>query len=97
MDKTLTRSQIAQAIYDKVGFSYVESASYVDEVIDEMIKALQEKEEVKITSFATFKVKSKNKRIGRNPKTKEEYLIAPRRVISFVPSQILKKKANSEK
>ena len=66
----------------------------VNDIIEEIIAGLNEHNIVKIHNFGTFKLRRKNARIGRNPKTKEEVMIAPRKVISFLPSKHILKKLN---
>lgn len=91
-DKTLTRADLAEAVYRKVGLSRSESASLVEMIIDEICDAVVRGETVKLSSFATFQVRSKAERIGRNPKTGEEVPISPRRVMTFKASNVLKQK-----
>jgi integration host factor subunit alpha len=88
--KTITRADLAEAVYRKVGLSRTESAELVEMVLDEMVKSVERGEALKISSFATFQLRDKNERIGRNPKTGEEVPITPRRVISFKASNVLK-------
>jgi len=90
--KTLTRADLAEAVYRKVGLSRSESASLVEMIIDEISDAVVRGETVKLSSFATFQVRSKSERIGRNPKTGEEVPISPRRVMTFKASNVLKQK-----
>ena len=92
MSKTLTRADLYEAVYRRVGLSRTESASLVEEVIEECCAAAVRGESIKLSSFGTFLVRSKNERIGRNPKTGEEVPITPRRVMVFKPSNIMKKK-----
>ena len=66
----------------------------VNDIIEELIEGLNKHNIVKIHNFGTFKIRRKNARIGRNPKTKEEVMIAPRNVISFTPSKHILKKLN---
>jgi len=91
MAKNITRADIAAAIYAKVGLSHLDSFCIIDDILQEMIRALKAGESVKIANFATFEVQHKRARIGRNPKTKEEFPISERDVVSFKPSQNLKK------
>jgi integration host factor subunit alpha len=91
---TVTRAYLAEAIYNKFGYSRAESSDVVDAVIEEIIVGLEKEDEVKISSFGTFKIKKKNERVGRNPKTKKEVPITARKVASFYVSKILKKKIN---
>ena len=88
--KTVTRADLAEAVYRKVGLSRTESAQLVEMVLDEICNAIVRGETVKLSSFATFHVRSKNERIGRNPKTGEEVPILPRRVMTFKASNVLK-------
>jgi integration host factor subunit alpha len=88
--KTLTRADLAEAVYRKVGLSRTESAQLVESVLEEICEATVRGETVKLSSFATFQVRDKNERIGRNPKTGEEVPILPRRVMTFKASNVLK-------
>ena len=90
-DKTVTRAQLSEAVYQEVGLSRNESADLVESVLGEMSDALVRDEMVKISSFGSFFVRQKGQRIGRNPKTGEEVPILPRRVLVFRPSHVLKK------
>ena len=88
--KTLTRTTLSEAVYRELGLSRAESAELVERVLSHVCDALVRGEQVKISTFGTFKILNKNKRMGRNPKTGLEAAIAPRRVISFRPSQVMK-------
>ena len=85
-----TRSSLSEAVYKNVGLSRNESSALVDSVFNEISKSLINGGDVKISSFGTFIVKSKNERIGRNPKTGEEVPISARQVVTFRPSNVLK-------
>ena len=87
---TITRAQLSEAVYEEVGLSRNESADLVEAVLEEMVNALSDGETVKISSFGTFSLRDKTARVGRNPKTGEEAPIAPRRVLTFRPSHIMK-------
>ena len=90
--KTLTRADLSESVYQKVGLSRAESSNLVESVLEEICQAAVRGEDIKLSSFGTFAVRSKNERIGRNPKTGEEVPITPRRVMVFRPSNILKEK-----
>lgn len=91
---TMTKGDIVERIYEKVGFSKKE-ASDILESIFEIIKArLQEGEKVKISGFGNFVVNQKRPRRGRNPQTGEDITITGRRVLTFKSSQVLKKGMN---
>jgi integration host factor subunit alpha len=92
--RTVTRAQLADAVYQEVGLSRSESAALVDAVLDQVAEALIRHGSVKISSFGTFAVRQKGQRVGRNPKTGEEVPILPRRVLVFRPSQVLKTRLN---
>ena len=92
--KTVTRADLCEAVYQKVGLSRTESATLVELVLKEITDCLERGETVKLSSFGSFVVRNKNRRIGRNPKTGEEVPIAPRRVLVFKPSNVLKDKIN---
>lgn len=90
MSKTLTRADLYEAVYQRVGLSRSESSDLVESVLDSISDALVRGESVKLSSFGTFTVRSKRERLGRNPKTGEEVPITPRRVMVFRPSNIMK-------
>ena len=85
---------MAEAIYKQIGLSRNESAEIVATILEEISQRLEAGENVKISSFGSFSVRSKNERIGRNPKTGREVPITPRRVLSFRPSHILRDRLN---
>ena len=95
MSKTITRSDLATAVHQQIGLSYNECSSLVSSVLDEVTENLVLGESVKLSSFGTFSVQSKNERLGRNPKTGVEAVITPRRVLSFRPSNLMEKRINS--
>ena len=91
---TITRADLAEAVYEEVGLSRNESSDLVESVLDEMMDALVEGDNVKISSFGSFSVKEKGERIGRNPKTGVEVPIKPRKVLVFRASHVLKDRIN---
>jgi integration host factor subunit alpha len=93
-ETTVTRADLAEAVYQEVGLSRNESAQLLETVLDEISEALIRDEVVKISSFGSFSVRNKGQRIGRNPKTGEEVPILPRKVLVFRPSQVLKARIN---
>ena len=92
--KTITRAELSEAVYQKVGLSRTESASLVELVLREVSDCIAQGETVKLSSFGSFVVRDKGQRIGRNPKTGIEVPIEPRRVMVFKPSHILKARIN---
>ena len=93
--QTVTRAQLSEAVYQEVGLSRNESAELVETVLNEISTALARGEMVKISSFGSFAVRRKGKRVGRNPKTGKEVPINPRRVLVFRASHVLKDQINS--
>ena len=94
--RTLTRAQLAESVYQEVGLSRSESAGLVDAILGEISQSLLSEGSVKISSFGTFSVRQKGRRIGRNPKTGQEAPILPRRVLVFRASHVLKQRINSD-
>jgi len=94
--KTITRADLAEAVYRRLGLSRTESATMVEMVLDEICNSIVSGESVKLSSFGSFIVRQKGQRIGRNPKTGREVPIPPRRVTVFKPSNIMKKRINDE-
>lgn len=92
--RTVTRADLSEAVYQKVGLSRTESASLVETVLAEICDCLAGGETVKLSSFGSFIVREKGERIGRNPKTGIEVPIDPRRVMVFKPSNVLKARIN---
>jgi len=93
---TLTRADLAEAVFQAVGLSRNESSQMVEDMLEEVCDALAKGETVKLSSFGTFAVRQKSQRMGRNPKTGTEVPIAPRRVLVFRPSHVLKSIINGE-
>ncbi len=94
MIKTWTRNELIEAISNKIGMSHSDSSKIVEEIFEEILSELENGFDVKISSFGTFAVRHKNKRIGRNPKTGIEVPISSRNVVTFNPSNIFKSKIN---
>jgi integration host factor subunit alpha len=89
-ERTLTRADLAESVYEQVGLSRNESSDLVEQVLDEVMNALISGENVKLSSFGSFSIREKGERIGRNPKTGVEVPITPRRVLVFRASHVLK-------
>jgi len=86
----LTRADLAESLHQEVGLSRSDSAEVVEQILVEMCDALGRGENVKISGFGTFVLRDKGERIGRNPKTGIEVPIAPRRVLTFRASQMMR-------
>ncbi len=92
--RTITRADLAEAVYEEVGLSRNESSDLVESVLDEVSNALIEGDNVKISSFGSFTIREKGERVGRNPKTGIEVPISPRKVLVFRASHVLKSRVN---
>jgi len=93
--KNFTRKDLSDKIYQNLGFSKSYSSTVIDNFFETLIQELLRSNKIKISSFGTFKVINKRERIGRNPKTKEKAIIAPRKVVTFKPSLLVKEKLNN--
>jgi integration host factor subunit alpha len=93
-EKTVTRAQLSEAIYQEVGLSHGESLGLLEQVLEEVSSALARGDSVKLSSFGRFSIRSKGKRVGRNPKTGLEVPILPRKVLVFRASLLLKEQIN---
>ncbi len=91
----MTKADIVETVYEKVGFSRKESAELVDLVFDLMKETLENGNKIKISGFGNFVVREKRSRKGRNPQTGQEIQITARRVLTFKPSQVLRKAINA--
>ena len=94
--QTVTRVDLAEAVYRQVGLSRKESAALVEMVLGEITERLVLGETVKLSSFGSFIVRAKGERVGRNPKTGVEVPIMQRRVLVFKPSNVLRAQMNDE-
>ena len=90
----MTKAEIIERIYERVGFSKKEATDVVESIFDVVKTRLAEGEKVKISGFGNFVVSEKRPRKGRNPQTGEEIMISGRRVLTFKPSQVLKRTIN---
>ena len=89
---TLTRADLSDVVHRKLGLSRAESASMVERMLYHMCHSLAVGHNVKISGFGSFILRDKGERVGRNPKTGIEVPIAPRRVMTFRASQIMRDK-----
>ena len=88
--ETLTRADLAEALNREIGLSRADSAEMVEKILFHMCESLSRGENVKISGFGTFVLRDKGERVGRNPKTGIEVPIAPRRVLTFRASQMMR-------
>ena len=92
--KTLTRADLAESVHLEIGLSRSESAALVEDMLAKMCEAMATGENVKLSGFGSFILRDKGERIGRNPKTGVEVPIAPRRVLTFRASQLMRDQIN---
>ena len=90
----MTKVDIVENIYEKVGFSKKEVAKIVESIFDLIKESLEKEEKIKISGFGNFVVRKKRARRGRNPQTGDDIEISPRRILTFKPSQVLKAALN---
>ena len=93
--KNFTKKELINKLYQNIGFSKNFSSKIIDNFFETLIEELIKSNKIKISSFGTFKVINKKKRIGRNPKTKVEAMISARKVVKFTPSILIKEKLNN--
>ena len=94
--RTVTRADLSEAIFQEIGLSRDESGKLVASVFEKITESLSSGSNVKISSFGSFLIRSKARRMGRNPKTGEEVPILPRRVVVFRASHVLKDRLNRD-
>ncbi len=90
----MTKVDIVEAIYEKIGFSKKEVAKIVESIFDIIKEHLQHNDKIKISGFGNFVIRNKRSRRGRNPQTGDDIEITPRRILTFKPSQVLKASLN---
>ena len=93
----MTKADIVENIFEKVGFSKKDVAEVVELTFEKIKESLEKEENVKISGFGNFMVRQKRARRGRNPQTGKDMTITARRVLTFKPSQILKDSVNINK
>ena len=91
---TVTKSDIVEKVYEKIGFSKKEASDYVELVFNSLKEVLEKGEKVKISGFGNFSIRDKSTRVGRNPQTGETIQIASAKIPSFKPGKALKDSVN---
>jgi integration host factor subunit alpha len=92
---TVTRADLSEAIVQRTGVPRAEASRLLEAMLQKISDALVEGDTVKLSRFGNFQARSKRERVGRNPKTGKEAAIAPRRVVTFRPSQLLRERVES--
>ena len=95
MGRTMTKADLVESVYEKIGFSKKDAADIVELVFETIKETLERGEKIKISGFGNFAVREKKSRVGRNPQTGKEIEISARRVLTFKPSQVLKAALNA--
>lgn len=90
----MTKADIVNSLYEKLGLSKKETANIVEVVLETIKDSLEKGGKIKIAGFGNFVVRQKTARKGRNPKTGDEIEISRRKVVTFKPSQLLRKTVN---
>jgi len=91
----MTKADIVEKIYEGLGITKKDISTVVDRVFEIMRDEILSKNNIKVSGFGNFDVKTRGRRIGRNPKTGEEKVIEPRTVVVFRPSQLFKEEVNA--
>lgn len=97
MNKTLTKADIAETIYEETGINRPDAKIYVEELLDLMKKAIKKDNSLLISGFGKFEAYDKASRKGRNPQTEETIILPPRKVIVFRLSRKYRAELNGEK
>ena len=87
IENNFTRDDIAESLHNEFGLTKKDCISFVNDILDIIIEGLKKNGSVKIHNFGSFKIRRKKSRLGRNPKTKEEVMIAERNVLTFKASK----------
>ena len=87
---SLTKAEMAEKLYEELGLNKREAKEFVEAFFEQIRRALENGQQVKLSGFGNFDLRDKNERPGRNPKTGEEIPISARRVVTFRPGQKLK-------
>ncbi|KAA3619162.1 MAG: integration host factor subunit alpha [Proteobacteria bacterium] len=90
MTSTITKAELAAALYEEVGLNKREAKDFVDLFFEKIRQSLEQGNAVKLSGFGGFSIRDKSQRPGRNPKTGEEVAVSARRVVTFKASQKLK-------
>ncbi len=94
---TMTKADIVDSVYERVGITKKEATDYVDAVFEAMKETLEAGDELKVSGFGKFEVRQKGERVGRNPRTGVEIMIPERKVLRFKISQVLKDQLNGKR
>lgn len=94
MVKTINKEVIAREISQELGLSKSQSQEMVTDIVNVMLNIIEDEGKLRVPYFGTFFIKHKGSRIGRNPKTKQEYVIPARKLVTFKASDFFKHYVN---
>ncbi len=94
---TVTKAHIVENLFAKNIFTKTESAQIVETLFEIMKSTLERGDDVLLSGFGKFSVKDKSQRRGRNPQTGDPILLAPRKVVTFKCSGVLRERVNRGK
>jgi len=86
----LTKKDLINSVYMQIGYSKKISENLLEDLLGTINNNLKKNKKLKIAKFGTFSIRSKKKRIGRNPLTKENKEISDRNVVLFKASKEFK-------
>ncbi len=92
---TLTKADLVNRLYESDILTKADAVEAVETVLEIIKQTLEDGDNVLISGFGKFTVKNKRARRGRNPHTGEDLMLAPRRVVTFKPSGVLRNKINN--
>ncbi len=90
----LTKKDLVNLIYMRLGYSKQISESLINDFFQTIALSIENEKILKLSKFGTFSIRKKKSRVGRNPKTKEKKIISKRNVILFKPSKEFKEFVN---
>ena len=91
---TLTKAHIVEAVAEQIGYTKHQSSELIETLLEIIKRTLESGEDVLVSGFGKFCVKTKHQRRGRNPATGEDMMLEPRKVVTFKCSGRLKDKIN---
>ena len=91
---TLTKAQIVEEVAEQIGYTQNQSSEMIETLLEIIKRTLESGDDVLVSGFGKFCVKTKNERRGRNPATGEDMMLEPRNVVTFRCSRKLRDKIN---
>ena len=91
---TITKAHIVEAVAEQIGYTKSQSFEMIEALLEIIKRTLESGEDVLVSRFGKFCVKTKHERRGRNPSTGEDMMLEPRRVVTFRCSRQLRDKVS---